>query len=171
MIAEWIKLRQFCTLRADLEGNGPDGPTTPGRRSERAKVRGWSRPSKQPPASVDPRRTRSRSHFKFLPIGSSIFDDCYRGINRCDLYRGTGSESKRARPKLPRYATSERADNEGDSAANSANNSPSGLRTHERRPLERTTLTRKSRPEKIAIAGSTEASCARRYSRRRVSIR
>lgn len=56
--------------RVDLEGNGPDGLTTPGRRSEGAKVRDRKQP---PPVSVDPRKIRSQSHFKFVSIASSIY--------------------------------------------------------------------------------------------------
>lgn len=38
--------------RVDLEGNGPDGLTTPWRQSEGAKVRGRNKPS----SPVDPRK-------------------------------------------------------------------------------------------------------------------
>jgi hypothetical protein len=151
-IAEWIKLRQFCTLRADLEGNGPDGLTTPGRRSERAKVRGWSGPSKQPPASVDPRKTRSQSHFKFLPIGSSIFDDCYRGINRCHVSRNRVKLEERGlddrNATALRNELSERTTNKIlHYSAYCANNFRLVyIRTRDcTRPLKRTTFTRKSR--------------------------
>lgn len=91
-IAERINLRRFCTPEQIPEGNGPDGLTTPSRRSQGAKVRGRN----QPPVVCRPSKIRSRSHFKFVSIASSISDSSRRLNNSARICRGAGPNSKRA---------------------------------------------------------------------------